>query len=52
MSATSPFLAKFAKDAPEPKTQGIADKATSTTRPRPPSPTLNTRVGGETTDDR
>lgn len=51
MPTTTPFLKKFAKEAPEPTRQDIANREPTATTTPPPSPTIRTRVNGETTDD-
>ena len=45
--ALKPFLAKFAKDTPEPNEQDGACGAPSSRT----TPTMRTKVNGETTDD-
>ena len=51
MTTTTPFLKKFAKDAPETAPGHTTSREPTGTTTPPPSPTIRTRVNGETTDD-
>ena len=51
MFVLTPFLVKFAKGIPEPNKERSTSGSTSSKTTPQPTPTMRTRVNGETTDD-